>query len=107
MEVKPMLGDLICKAQRLDIEMAGLAEKASKEQLPDLMTYEKGALWFRNRLCVPKGEARGILLDEAHNSAYSIHPGTTKMYLDLKTRYWWRGMKKEIAQYVARCDTCQ
>jgi hypothetical protein len=29
------------------------------------------------------------------------------MYLDLKTRYWWRGMKKEIAQYVARCDICQ
>jgi hypothetical protein len=37
----------------------------------------------------------------------TIHPGTTKMYLDLKTRYWWRGMKKEIAQYVARCDICQ
>jgi hypothetical protein len=64
-------------------------------------------LWFKNRLCVPKGEAREVLLDEAHNSAYSIHPGTTKMYLDLKTKYWWRGMKKEIAQYVARCDTCQ
>jgi hypothetical protein len=58
-------------------------------------------------VCVPKGEAREVLLNEAHNSAYSIHPGTTKMYLDLKTRYWWRGMKKEIAQYVARCDTCQ
>jgi hypothetical protein len=56
---------------------------------------------------VPKGEAREILLDEAHNSAYSIHPGTTKMYLDLKTRSWWRGMKKKIAQYVAWCDTCQ
>jgi hypothetical protein len=106
-EVKPMLEDLICKAQRLGAEMAGLAEKASKEQLPDLKTDEKGTLWFRNRLCVPKGEAREILLDEAHNSAYSIHPGSTKMYLDLKTRYWWRGMKKEIAQYVARCDTCQ
>jgi hypothetical protein len=53
------------------------------------------------------GEAREVLLKEAHNSAYSIHPGTTKMYLDLKARYWWRGMKKEIAQYVARCDTCQ
>jgi hypothetical protein len=58
-------------------------------------------------VCVPKREAREVLLDEAHNSAYSIHPGTTNMYLDLKTRYWWRGMKKEIAQYVARCDTCQ
>jgi hypothetical protein len=106
-EVKPMLEDLIRKAQRLDTEMAGLAKKASKEQLLDLRTNEKGVLWFRNRLCVPKGEARGILLDEAHNSAYSIHLETTKMYLDLKTRYWWRGMKKEIAQYVAQCDTCQ
>ena len=57
-EVKPMLEDLIHKAQRLDTEMAGLAEKASKEQLPDLRTDEKGTLWFRNRLCVPKGEAR-------------------------------------------------
>jgi hypothetical protein len=56
MEVKPMLEDLICKAQHLDAEMAGLAEKASKEQLLDLRTDEKGALWFRNRLCVPKGE---------------------------------------------------
>jgi hypothetical protein len=106
-EVKPMLEDLIRKAQRLDTETTGLVEKARKEQLPDLRTDEEGALWFRDRLCVPKGEARGILLDEAHNSAYSIHPGTTKMYLDLKTKYWWRGMKKEIAQYVARCDTCQ
>jgi hypothetical protein len=106
-EVKTMLEDLIRKAQRFDPEMAGLAEKARKEQLPDLRTDEEGALWFRDRLCVPKGEARGILLDEAHNSAYSIHPGTTKMYLDLKTRYWWREMKKKIAQYVARCDTSQ
>jgi hypothetical protein len=107
MEVKPMLEDLIRKAQRLDAEMAGLAEKASEEQLPDFRTDEKGALWFKNCLCVPKGEAREILLDKAHNSSYSIHPGSTKMYLDLKTRYWWRGMKKEMAQYVAQCDTCQ
>jgi hypothetical protein len=77
--------------------MTGLAEKASKEQLLDIRTDEKGTLWFRNRLCVPKEEAQGILLDEAHNSAYSIHPRSTKMYLDLKARYWWRGMKKEIA----------
>jgi hypothetical protein len=74
-----MLEDLIRKAQRLDTEMAGLAEKASKEQLLDLRTDEKGALWFWNRLCVPKGEAREILLDEAHNSAYSIHLGSTKI----------------------------
>jgi hypothetical protein len=107
LEVKPMLEDLICKAQRLDAETARFMEKAHKEQLPDLSLDEQGVLWFKNRLCVPKGEAREVLLDEAHISAYSIHLGTTKMYQDLKTRYWWRGMKKEIAQYVARCDTCQ
>ena len=89
-----MLEDLIRKAQRLDTETASLAERARKEQLPDLKTDEEGTLWFRDRLCMPKGEARGIMLDEAHNSAYYVHPGTTKMYLDLKTRYWWRGMKK-------------
>jgi hypothetical protein len=104
-EVKPMLEGLIRKAQRLDTEMTGLAEKASKEQLPEIRTDEKGTLWFKNHLCVPKGEAREILLDKAHNSTYSIHPGSTKMYLDLKARYWWRGMKKEIAQYVSWCDT--
>jgi hypothetical protein len=92
-----MLEDLICKAQRLDTETTGLMEKARKEPLLDFWTDEEGVLWFKNRLCVPKGEAREVLLDEAHNSAYFIHPGTTKMYLDLRTRYWWRGKKKEIA----------
>jgi hypothetical protein len=98
LEVKPMLEDLICKAQRLDTKTTCLMEKARKEPLLDFRIDEEGVLWFKNRLCVPKGEAREVLLDEAHNSAYSIHPRTTKMYLDLKTRYWWRGMKKEIAQ---------
>jgi hypothetical protein len=107
LEIKPTLEELIRKAQRLDTKTASLAERARKEQPPDLKIDEEGTLWLRDCLCIPKGEARGILLDEAHNSAYSIHPGTSKMYLDLKTRYWWRGMKKEIAQYVARCDTCQ
>jgi hypothetical protein len=74
-----MLEDLICKAQRLDMETARLMANAHKEQLPDLRTNEQGVLWFKNRLCVPKGEAREVLLNEAHNSAYSIHPGTTKM----------------------------
>jgi hypothetical protein len=82
-----MLEDLIRKAQRLDTETSGLMERTRKEQLPNFRTDEEGVLWFKNRLCVPRGEAREVLLDEAHNSAYSIHPRTTKMYLDLRTRY--------------------
>jgi hypothetical protein len=38
-----------------------------------------------------------LILWEAHDSTYSIHPGSTKMYKDLKTRYWWYDMKRDIA----------
>ena len=54
---------------------------------------------------VPKDrELRNQILDEAHSSKLSIHPGSSKMYQDLKTHSWWTKMKKEIAAYVARCD---
>ena len=56
---------------------------------------------------VPKDrELRNQILDEAHSSKLSIHPGSSKMYHDLKTHFWWTKMKKQIATYVARCDTC-
>jgi hypothetical protein len=65
-------------------------------------------LWYKKRLCVPKAkEIRELILREAHDSAYSIHPGSTKMYHDLKSRYWWYGMKRAIAEYVALCDNGQ
>src|SRR5438132_1119929 len=50
---------------------------------------------------------RNKILSKAHTSAYSIHPGSTKMFLDLKTNYWWNGMKDDIAAFVACCDVCQ
>ena len=51
-------------------------------------------------------ELREQIMTEAHSSSLSIYPGSTKMYQNLKPRYWWTKMKKEIAAYVARCDTC-
>jgi hypothetical protein len=45
-------------------------------------------------------------MSEAHSSKLSIHPGSSKMYLDLKPYYWWTKMRKKIVAYVARCDTC-
>jgi hypothetical protein len=46
-------------------------------------------------------------MDEAHNSAYFIHLGATKMYVDIRDKYWWRGIKGNIARFVAQCDVCQ
>ncbi|GKB57791.1 reverse transcriptase domain-containing protein [Tanacetum coccineum] len=45
-------------------------------------------------------------MDEAHKSKYSVHPGADKMYYDLRDRYWWPGMKKDIAVCVSRCLSC-
>jgi hypothetical protein len=53
------------------------------------------------------GHLRKQILDEAHKSRYSIHPGEVKMYKDLNRRYWWVGMKSDVIGYVSTCLTCQ
>jgi hypothetical protein len=59
-------------------------------------------------LVVPKNpELRKKILDEAHLSKFSMHPGSNKMYHDLRSLYWWTRMKREIAKYISECDTCQ
>jgi hypothetical protein len=75
---------------------------------PDFREGAEGVVWFKDRLCVPNiPSIRELILKEAHETAYSIHPGSEKMYQYLKKRFWWYGMKREIAEYVARCDSCQ
>ncbi|KAK1628482.1 hypothetical protein QYE76_002797 [Lolium multiflorum] len=69
---------------------------------------ESGSLWFQKRICVPDiAEIKEVILREAHQTPYSIHLGSTKMYMDLKELFWWNNMKREIAQYVAECHTFQ
>ncbi|CAA7062265.1 unnamed protein product [Microthlaspi erraticum] len=66
-----------------------------------------GTILVRGRVCVPKDvELRHQILGEAHASKFSIHPGATKMYHDLKRYYHWVGMKRDVADWVAKCNTC-
>ncbi|GJS16527.1 putative reverse transcriptase domain-containing protein [Tanacetum coccineum] len=53
-----------------------------------------------------KGNVRTLIMDEAHKLKYFVHSGADKMYYDLKDRYWWSGIKKDIAVYVSKCLTC-
>ncbi|GJT07619.1 putative reverse transcriptase domain-containing protein [Tanacetum coccineum] len=65
------------------------------------------SFYFMNRIWVPLvGGMRTVILDEAHKSKYSVHPGADKMYYDLRDMYWWPGMKRDIATYVSECLTC-
>ncbi|GJZ21934.1 putative reverse transcriptase domain-containing protein [Tanacetum coccineum] len=68
---------------------------------------EDGSLYFMDRIWVPLvGDVRMVILNEAHKSRYSVHPGADKMYHDLRDMYWWPGMKRDIAIYVSKCLTC-
>ena len=68
----------------------------------------RGILRFSSRIWIPNvEELKDEILKDAHNSEFSIHPGSTKMYQDLKKNFWWPNMKKEIAQCVSKCYTCQ
>src|SRR3984957_9209724 len=73
----------------------------------DIVLHADGSLRFGARLCVPGGSVRQELMAEAHSSPYSVHPGGTKMYMDLRQHYWWHGIKREIAGFISRCMICQ
>jgi hypothetical protein len=108
LEIESTLEQDIRKGQLTYEKIAEYKKLIKLGKVPDFREDEQGTMWFKNRICVPEiKELRETILKEAHDSAYSIHPGSTKMYQDLKQRYWWYGMKKDVAAHVALCDTCQ
>ncbi|GKG40882.1 putative reverse transcriptase domain-containing protein, partial [Tanacetum coccineum] len=83
-------------------EFAGL-QKGLDEMIEQ---RSNGTLYYLDQIWVPlKGEVRTLIMDEAHKSKYSVHPGADKMYYDLRDRYWWSGMKNDV-EYVSKCLTC-
>jgi hypothetical protein len=106
----PTLKVEIIAAQK-DDEGMGLIKRRMQEDDPKVTCFHEeaeGTLWFKERLVVPRREVlKKKILDEAHTLRYSIHPGSTKMYHDLRQQFWWTRMKREAARYVSECDTCQ
>jgi hypothetical protein len=108
--VEPALQDQIIMAQLSDKGVQIIKENLhlKTEKYKCFRQDGKGILWFESRLLVPKNkDLKKKILDEAHLSKFYMHTGSTKMYHDLKPLYWWTRMKREIAQYVSECDTCQ
>ncbi|GJX32259.1 putative reverse transcriptase domain-containing protein [Tanacetum coccineum] len=66
-----------------------------------------GTLCLNDKSWLPcYGDLRTVIMHESHKSKYSIHPGSDKMYQDMKKLYWWPNMKADIATYVSKCLTC-
>ncbi|WVZ76463.1 LOW QUALITY PROTEIN: hypothetical protein U9M48_024439 [Paspalum notatum var. saurae] len=93
-EAEPTLEQEIQEHQKHDEKLQEIRELLKIGKAPHFREDEQRTLWYKNRIC-------------AHDTAYSIHPGSTKMSYDLKERFWWHGMKRAVAEYVAIYDTCQ
>lgn len=97
----------VLEAQGSATELPDMLE-ASKRENSELRITTDGGVRFRNRLWVPAIEdLRREVLNEAHRSKYSIHPRSIKMWRDLQKNFWWKGMKKDIVDFVSKCLVCQ
>ncbi|KAL2226758.1 UNVERIFIED_CONTAM: Transposon Tf2-12 polyprotein [Sesamum indicum] len=107
-QVKPFLKDQIKDAQAKDLYLQRMKAKVQKGKSDQFIIEEDGTLFNGNRICLPNvEELRMEIMHEVHYAPYAIHPGSTKMYRDLTPYYWWPTMKKNVAEFVAKCLTCQ
>jgi hypothetical protein len=102
LEIGSNLRELIKREQLLNREIQSLLDKEGYTLSAD------GLVLFKNKIIVPKeGSLRDKILEEAHKGKFTIHPGITKMYQDLRQMYWWPGMKNDVASFVSKCLVCQ
>ncbi|GJV56666.1 putative reverse transcriptase domain-containing protein [Tanacetum coccineum] len=104
MILQSSIKDRILAAQKEVVDEFAVLQKGLDEVIGQ---RSDGTLYYLDQIWVPlKGEVRTLIMDEAHESKYYVHPGADKMYYDMKDRYWWPGMKKDIVEYVSKCLTC-
>nr|GEV98713.1 retrotransposable element Tf2 [Tanacetum cinerariifolium] len=108
LQIKPKSSEIWNEAQKEDVELWVVLQKSKEDEQTKFRVDNDGVMWFGDRLCVPSDPTlREAVLSEAHSSLFSIHPGSTKMYEDLKQHFWWNGMKQDIATFVGKCLICQ
>jgi hypothetical protein len=107
MEVEPTIELEIREGQLEDAKLKEIRKLIWDNKISDILDDSQCTLWLGRWICVPNQKhVKELIMREAHDSAYSIHPSSTKMYKDLKPRYWWYGMKRDVVEYVALCDIC-
>ena len=107
--VRPSLVDQIKRKQMQDEELVKEINKIMGGEVVEKRSISQdGTLIMKGKVCVPDVEdLRKMIMEEAHCSAYTMHPGSIKMYRTIKENYWWLGMKRDVAEFVLRCLVCQ
>ncbi|GJV37611.1 putative reverse transcriptase domain-containing protein [Tanacetum coccineum] len=107
MTLHPKLPTQILEAQTEAIKEENIKAENLRGMDKSFEIRPDGTRCIKNRSWLPLfGGLRDLIMHESHKSKYSIHPGSDKMYQDLKKLYWWPNMKAIIAEYVGKCLTC-
>ena len=105
---RPNLLNQVLEAQKNDDKIAAIVKQIGEGKENEFEVKEDRSLYYKDRVCVPNDcELKKAILDEAHSGSFSIHPGSTKMYQDLKMSFWWSGMKRDVTDFVTKCMVCQ
>ncbi|KAG8472826.1 hypothetical protein CXB51_034699 [Gossypium anomalum] len=108
LRARPMFLQEICEARKNDQDFQTKRKQCEADTGSDFRISSDDCLMFKNQICVPKNdELIQKILHEAHNGCLVVHPGSTKMYNDLKKMYWWNRMKRDISEFVSKCLICQ
>ena len=105
---RPSLLNLVQEAQNKDEKIDVIVSQIGNGKEIAFTVNEDEVLYYKDRVCVPDdNDLRKAILEEAHSGSFAIHPGSTKMYQDLKMSFWWSGMKRDISELVTKCLVCQ
>ncbi|XP_040931910.1 uncharacterized protein [Gossypium hirsutum] len=108
LKVKPVMFDQIKSTQLKDDILLKKREMIQTGTVENFSIDAYRCLRYRDRVCVPaKSKLKELILREAHDGSFALHPRGTKMHCDLRDLYWWPGMKRDIVEYVGKCLTCQ
>ena len=108
MSSEPALYAELREKQQNDPKLRKIRAAKAQGRAGSFDIAEDGSMKFKGRWCVPNDPIlKNEIMSEAHNTPYSVHPGGSKMYKDLKLSFWWPCMKKEVAEFVAKCLVCQ
>ena len=99
---------MMIDAQKNDVKLQQKVQLVDNGDKTNYSIKGYGGLYYKNKLCVSNvQEMKKKLMYESHNIVFTMHPRGNKMYQDLKQYYWWRGMKRDMVEYVSKCLTCQ
>ena len=100
--------NIMIEAQKNDEKISAIMNLSREGKETKFTVNEDGFVYYRDRVCVTNDEElKKSILEEAYSGSFAMHPGSTKMYQDLKTLYWWFGMKIHVSEFVTKCMVCQ